>query len=578
MQKNIVLIITLAITCLVGGTAYGISYPVTNDLWIRAVINTVEKGPVDAVWQKGGEDTTSRGDRVIWGHFYASPSDVTWGSLNNPDLFVKIWFDASGRIDVNYFHVSVPDIEVYTDYPYNGTANEQGTTTMSRRYIRHYFEGGMSNSEDNYEDGIPAAGYSQANNPSGYSTINNLRIGSIIETVEKGPINGVWRLGGQDTTTRGDQVVWGHFYASPSDVTWGSLNNPDLFVKIWFDAGGRIDVNYFHVSVPDIEVYSDYPDDTTYDQKGTTIMSDRYIRHEYGSGSDPSCVAGHPVFPADNIWNATIDTLPVDQNSDTYIATIGANGSIRADFGSGTWEGGPIGIPYVEVPGTQQTVPVTFDYDDESDPGPYPIPPDAPIEGGPNSDGDRHILVMDRDNCMLYELFYAFPQPNRSWHASSGAIFDLRSNDLRPVGWTSADAAGLPILPGLVRYDEVTKGEIRHALRFTIPQTRREYIWPARHFASNLTGQQYPPMGQRFRLKAGFDISGFSPEIQVILRALKRYGMFLADNGSAWFLSGTPDERWDNDILNELKQVRGSDFEAVDESSLMQNPDSGQVR
>jgi hypothetical protein len=284
MQKNIVLIITLAITCLVGGTAYGISYPVTNDLWIRAVINTVEKGPVDAVWQKGGEDTTSRGDRVIWGHFYASPSDVTWGSLNNPDLFVKIWFDASGRIDVNYFHVSVPDIEVYTDYPYNGTANEQGTTTMSRRYIRHYFEGGMSNSEDNYEDGIPAAGYSQANNPSGYSTINNLRIGSIINTVEKGPINGVWRLGGQDTTTRGDQVVWGHFYASPSDVTWGSLNNPDLFVKIWFDAGGRIDVNYFHVSVPDIEVYTDYPYNGTANEHGTTTMSRRYIRHYFEGG------------------------------------------------------------------------------------------------------------------------------------------------------------------------------------------------------------------------------------------------------------------------------------------------------
>jgi hypothetical protein len=253
----------------------------TNDPWIRAVINTVEKGPIEAVWHKGGEATTSRGDRVIWGHFYASPSDVSWGSLNNPDLFVKIWFDAGGRIDVNYFHVSVPDIEVFTDYPYNGTANEHGTTTMSTRYIRHYFEGGMSYSEDNYEDGIPVAGYSQANNPSGYSTINNLRIGSIIKTVEKGPINGVWQLGGQDTTTRGDQVVWGHFYASPSDVTWGSLNNPDLFVKIWFDAGGRIDVNYFHVSVPDIEVYSDYPDNSSYDQKGTTIMSDRYIRHEY---------------------------------------------------------------------------------------------------------------------------------------------------------------------------------------------------------------------------------------------------------------------------------------------------------
>jgi hypothetical protein len=218
MQRNIATVITLAIVCLIAGTAYSSGYKVTNDLWIRAVINTVEKGPVDAVWQKGGEDTTSRGDRVIWGHFYANPSDVTWGSQNNPDLYVKIWFDAGGRIDVNYFHVSVPDIEVYSDYPYNGTANEHGTTTMSTRYIRHYFEGGMSNTEDHYEDGNPKCGYTQTNNPSGYSTINKLKIGSIINTVEKGPINGVWRLGGQDTTTRGDQVVWGHFYANPSDV------------------------------------------------------------------------------------------------------------------------------------------------------------------------------------------------------------------------------------------------------------------------------------------------------------------------------------------------------------------------
>ena len=254
---------------------------VTSDLWIGAVINTEEKGPIEAVWKKGGEDTTSRGDRVIWGHFYASPNDVTWGSQNNPDLFVKIWFDVSGRVDVNYFHVSVPDIEVYSDYPYDGTTDEHGTTTMSRRYIGQYYENGQSYSDENYEDGNPPSGYSPADNPSGYSTINDLRIGSMINTVEKGPIDAVWRLGGQDTTARGDQVVWGLFYASPSDVTWGSQDNPDLFVKIWFDISGRVDVNFFHVSVPDIEVYSDLPSDSTYDQKGTTIMDDRYIRHEY---------------------------------------------------------------------------------------------------------------------------------------------------------------------------------------------------------------------------------------------------------------------------------------------------------
>ena len=256
-------------------------YMVTSDLWIRAVINTEEKGPIEAVWQKGGEDTTSRGDTVIWGHFYASPSDVTWGSSNNPDLFVKIWFDVSGRVDVNYFHVSVPEIEVFSDYPYDGMADEHGTTTMNRRYIRQYYENGQSHSDENYEDGNPPSGYSPTGNPSGYSTINDLRIGSIINTVGKGPIDAVWRFGGQDTTSRGDQVVWGHFYANPSDVTWGSQDNPDLFVKIWFDVSGRVDVNYFHVSVPDIEVYSDLPDDGTYDQKGTTIMDNRYIRHEY---------------------------------------------------------------------------------------------------------------------------------------------------------------------------------------------------------------------------------------------------------------------------------------------------------
>ncbi|MCI0529870.1 MAG: VCBS repeat-containing protein, partial [Nitrospira sp.] len=288
-------------------------------------------------------------------------------------------------------------------------------------------------------------------------------------------------------------------------------------------------------------------------------------------------LAGCSVFPDNNIWNVPVDNLPVGANSAAYIATIGANQEVHADFGSGTWNGGPIGIPYVSVPGTQPKVLVTFDYADESDSGPYPIPPNPPIEGGSHSNGDRHILVLDHDNCILYELYYAFPQSNGSWHAGSGAIFDLKSNALRPAGWTSADAAGLPIVPGLVRYDEVASGEIRHAIRFTAPQTRNTYVWPARHYASNLTGTQYPPMGQRFRLRANFDISGFSPEVQVILRALKKYGMILADNGSSWYISGVPDERWDNDRLHELDQVQGSDFEALDVSSLMVDPNSGQV-
>ncbi|HSJ57734.1 MAG TPA: hypothetical protein VLC95_11170 [Anaerolineae bacterium] len=299
------------------------------------------------------------------------------------------------------------------------------------------------------------------------------------------------------------------------------------------------------------------------------------------AGPPPPQIAGCDVLPADSVWNTRVDSLPLDPNSDAYVATIGAEDNMHADFGSGDWppgSGSPIGIPFVDVPGTQPRVEVTFDYDDESDPGPYPVPPDAPIEGGPQSDGDRHVLVLDRDACVLYELYYAWPQPDGSWHAGSGAIFDLDSHALRPAGWTSADAAGLPILPGLVRYDEVALGEIRHALRFTAPQTRREYVWPARHYASELTGSEYPPMGQRFRLKADFDISGFAPEVQVILEALKTYGMFLADNGSAWYLSGVPDERWDNDALHELHQVPGSAFEAVDESSLMIDPDSAQAR
>ncbi len=288
-------------------------------------------------------------------------------------------------------------------------------------------------------------------------------------------------------------------------------------------------------------------------------------------------IAGCPIFPTDSVWNTPIDNLPVDPNSSAYIATIGATKGVHPDFGS-EWQGAPIGIPYNVVPGTQSKVPMNFDYADESDPGPYPIPLNPFIEGGADSDGDRHILVLDKDHCILYETFYSWPQSDGSWYAGSGAVFDLRSHALRPSGWTSSDAAGLPILPGLVRYDEVAAGEIRHALRFTVPQTRKAYIWPARHYASSLTGTNYPPMGQRFRLKAVFDVSGFSPQVQVILKALKKYGMILADNGSSWFISGVPDQRWDNDMLvGELSLVKGSDFEAIDESSLMINPDSGQA-
>jgi len=296
------------------------------------------------------------------------------------------------------------------------------------------------------------------------------------------------------------------------------------------------------------------------------------------AGSGPT-LAGCPVFPADNAWNTPVDQLPVDANSSVYIATIGASKTLHPDFGAAQWDGGPIGIPYDVVRGTQPRVSIIFDYADESDPGPYPIPPNAQIEGGPNSTGDRHVLVLDRDNCVLYEMFSSYPQPDGSWQAGSGAVFDLESHALRTRGWTSADAAGLPILPGLVRYDEIAAGEIAHALRFTVPQSQKKYVWPARHYASSLTGSQYPPMGKRFRLKASFDVSTFSLEVQVILRALKKYGMILADNGSAWYISGAPDPRWNDDVLvTEFRRVKGSDFEAVDESSLIIDPDTGQAR
>jgi hypothetical protein len=223
----------------------------------------------------------------------------------------------------------------------------------------------------------------------------------------------------------------------------------------------------------------------------------------------------------------------------------------------------------------QKKVKVTFEYSDESDNVHYPIPSSPLIEGGINSDGDRHILILDKDNHMLYELYNAYKNPDGSWRAGSGAIYNLNSNVLRPKNWTSADAAGLPILPGLVRYDEVKAGEIKHAIRFTASRTPKAYVWPARHFASSNTYESLPPMGQRFRLKSSFNITNFSKDTQVILKAMKKYGIILADNGSNWYISGAPDERWNNDIFHELNSVKGSNFEAVDSSTIMANSNSG---
>jgi hypothetical protein len=259
----------------------------------------------------------------------------------------------------------------------------------------------------------------------------------------------------------------------------------------------------------------------------------------------------------------------VANDSATLIRSIGLGSPVHPDFGSGLYDGQRIGIPYVVVSGskTPKARP-RFEYADESDPGPYPIPASVPIEGAPHpDDGDRHALIVDRDTCTLYEL-YALQRAGAGWAAGSGAIWSLRSNKLRPAGWTSADAAGLPILPGLARYDEVAAGSIDHALRFTAPRTRRAYVYPARHYASDSSDPSLPPMGLRVRLKASVNIDGFPPQARVVLEALKRYGMILADNGSPWYISGAPDPRWSNDDLHSLGRLTGADFEVVDTSHL----------
>jgi hypothetical protein len=274
-------------------------------------------------------------------------------------------------------------------------------------------------------------------------------------------------------------------------------------------------------------------------------------------GSPPPSIAGCQVFPQDNPWNTDISSAPVHPNSANFIASIGTSGTgfLHADFGSNP----DYGIPYIVVPQSQPMTPINFTaYGDESDPGPYPIPLNAPIEGG----SDRHVLALQQGTCKLYELFAASPGATQ-WNAESGAIWDLNTGALRPAGWTSADAAGLPILPGLARYDEVQSGEITHALRVTVGQTQKGYILPATHWASTSTNPNRPPMGLRLRLRADFDLSGYSGDALVILTAAKKYGLIIADNGTSWYITGARDPRWDDDDLNQLKTVPDSAFEAV---------------
>ena len=279
----------------------------------------------------------------------------------------------------------------------------------------------------------------------------------------------------------------------------------------------------------------------------------------------PQC----PVFPASSVWNKRVDALPVAGNSSAIVGSIGAALNLHADFGSGLWDGGPIGIPITVVGSSTAKRVVRFEYAGESDRGPYPIPSAVKIEGGRQSDGDRHAILVDRSACKLYELFALYPRSGTPrWRAGSGAIWNLRSNRLRPAGWTSADAAGLPILPGLARYDEIARGRINHALRFTVERSRRAYIYPARHFASSLTDRDLPPMGLRLRLRANFPVAGFPRQARIVLTALKRYGMIVADNGSSWYVSGAPDHRWSNDQLRTLHRVHGSDFVVVNTSTL----------
>ncbi len=368
------------------------------------------------------------------------------------------------------------------------------------------------------------------------------------------------------------RVIHGSTYAPP-------LNSPAVFSDVPANYWARDWINQLYAEGVTggcgTNPLSFCPDQTVTRAQMAVFL----LRAMHGSAYAPPAIdiigptiAGCPIFPLNNIWNTPVDTLPVHARSDQWVNSIGRTTGFHMDFGSGTWAGGPIGIPYNVVSGATVTK-YTFDfyYPTESDPGPYPLPASPLQEYG----SDHHILTIDTDDCTLYEVYDA-SFTGGQWYGGSGAIWSLNSNALRPAGWTSADAAGLPILPGLVRYDEIVDGVISHAIRFTASSTD-SYIWPARHLTSGSPGvlTSTPPMGAIFRLKASYDITSFAPEMQVILQAMKTYGIILADNGSDWYVSGAPDPRWDNDMLHTLDVLTGDDFEAVDTTSLIVDPNSG---
>lgn len=385
-------------------------------------------------------------------------------------------------------------------------------------------------------------------------------------------------------TRYGVQVLWfvGLVLLAGNGLCAGACQGPQTGSERATERGGSQDATAAveptpestaaDVSTPQPE--SSSPDEAVGAEKNTTpepspepTVTPEKTAPEPSSPDQPTTsnapvIGGCQIFPADNPWNTDISKAPVDPNSAPLIASIGADTTLHPDFGT-MWQGAPNGIPYVVVPSSQSRVKVSFQYADESDPGPYPIPKDAPIEGGPNGTGDRHVLVLVRQECKLYELFNAFIQPDGSWKAGSGAIFDLSSNKRRPDTWTSADAAGLPVMPGLIKHEEVKQGIIRHALRFTVVRSRKAFVHPATHWASSRTDANLPPMGMRVRLKASFSLAGYPKSVQVILQAMKTYGMFVADNGSNWYISGAPSQEWDDDELRALKRVRGRDFEVV---------------
>jgi hypothetical protein len=344
--------------------------------------------------------------------------------------------------------------------------------------------------------------------------------------------------------------------------------NAALNIDIDADNDELADVAELNLSTDPSEPDTD--NDTVNDGDEIVAATDPGTAQHFPDLGIGASLHGKQVFPVDNAWNTPIDQDDADPNSDAIIDRIGRFANFHPDFGA-NWDGGPFGIPYIVVDPSTPKYTVDFLYDDQSDPGPYPIPANVPIEGGADSGGDRHIIVIDRMNWILYEIFAFYP-PGKGgvgYTAGSGAIFDLRSNALRPDGWTSADAAGLSIFAGLVRYDEVyEQAEIKHAIRFTVEETRHAYIHPATHYASDLTDADVPPMGMRVRLKDGFNIDGFAEHNKVILRAMKKYGLIVADNGSNWYFSGVPDARWDDEELNELKSLEGDSFEVVKMGTL----------